>query len=229
MTAQSLYNQCLRGPCYEVFKMAHVGNFTTGSPSLVNPLNAELLPVLCLLSTLVTIPAFRAFQLAGNFFYCNMIVINGFINISSAVNAILWPNENIDNWWEGYVWCDIQAALKYPLTLAIAMTLCLLAKQMADAVKGTPKQNSFWKNVCLVYTIPVLQAGLLFLIRDGRYDIVPVMGCADSIADYVWPALLIYQMWVPITGFLTFIYACKCPHPTRFLNQCNSNQEQQVS
>ncbi len=111
----------------------------------------------------------------------------------------------------------MEAILKYPLTLALATSLCRLTQGMANALDvdnaqfnttATMKRRKLVLDLVLCWGPPLLQICLHYVIQDGRYAIVPVFGCGDQL-DNSWPLIPIYLIWIPLLMVLNLYYAGK--------------------
>jgi Pheromone A receptor len=197
-------------------------------PDSVNHVSMGFMILCCLLGIFLPLPTFRAYYNGGSlnaFSGCNMIAINCLLCLQYIVNAIIWPTQNINNWWNGTGLCDIQAALKYPVTQALAISLWRFMSTLASVVSErqfelshAEKRRRFLTEALWCWLLPVVQIFLSYLIRKGRYTILPVIGCEDLLDDS-WLKFLIITIWCPIAMLLTSYSASQFFHPAGFFQE----------
>jgi pheromone a factor receptor len=190
------------------------------SPSeTANPINAVALPIFCIIAILITYLPFRSFKRLRNFPACNIIIVSDIVNIFSGLNAIIWPNDDWSTWWPGYGLCDVEAILKFPLTLGLATSLCRLTQDIASALDvdnaqfnttAGMKRRKLVLDVVFCWGPPLFEICLHYTVQNGRYAVAPVFGCGDQL-DNSWPVILIYSMWIPLIMILNLYYAGKFP------------------
>lgn len=138
----------------------------------------------------------RSFWARRNIPALSIVVSTTLATLFYTANAVIWHNDDQAIWWTGFGLCDVEAALKYPLTTGFTASLCFLSWRLAsclDTSKGfirTTKAQERRKiliDLGLCWTVPVLQLGLQYVVQNGRYSISPVFGCAFDL-DQSWPA-----------------------------------------
>jgi pheromone a factor receptor len=198
-------------------------------PDLVNHVNRVLMCIFCFLGIILPLPTFRAYynrSAPTTFPGCNMIALNCLLCLQYLINANIWPTQNINNWWDGTGLCDIQAPLKYPITLSVALSLWRFMNALATAVNGqlqselskAEMRNRLLKEALYCWLVPLLQIPLSYLVRKGRFTVVPVVGCADLLDDS-WLKFLIITVWCPLVMLLTSYSAGKFSNPMHFLQE----------
>lgn len=180
-----------------------------------DPINAVALPMFALLGILVTYFPFRSFLSHGNVPAISIVIATNICNAMSFLNATIWHSDNQASWWFGYGLCDIEALLRYPITMALATSLCALSKRLADCLDtsnavvhqtAATKRRRFFFDIAFCWTIPLLQLALHYVVQNARYQIFPVFGCSDSV-DQSWPTIVIIMMWCPIVTALNMYFA----------------------
>ncbi|OHF00127.1 pheromone receptor [Colletotrichum orchidophilum] len=81
------------------------------------------------------------------------------MNFSTAINALVWRNDNVYEWLQGQIWCDIHAYVYQPL-IPLYSTSCLaitrnLAQQMGLS-RATPLSTQEKRRKMLRYSIATL-------------------------------------------------------------------------
>ncbi|KAK0100409.1 a-factor receptor [Cadophora gregata] len=182
---------------------------------VANPVNAVALPLFAALALLITYLPLRSFYRVKNIAACSMMAVIVIINLMAFINGILWPSDDWTKWWEGYGLCDVEAILRFPITMALATSLCCLTKGLADALdtecavfnpSKSQRRRKVIGDVLFCWLLPVMMMALHYTIQAGRYMIIPVWGCADQL-DNSWPMLVIIIMWCPIFTLLNVYYA----------------------
>ncbi|KAI9050143.1 hypothetical protein LZ554_006284 [Drepanopeziza brunnea f. sp. 'monogermtubi'] len=189
----------------------------TGVPPTVvaNAANAIALPIFAILALIVTYLPLRSFYRVNNVAACSIIFVVNYVNLQTFVNALLWPNDDWSEWWIGYGVCDVESLFRFPITMALATSLCCLTKGLADALDTehavfnqtkAQRRRKLLGDVLFCWAIPVMQMALHYVIQAGRYLIAPVWGCGDQL-DNSWPMLVIIIIWCPLFTLLNVYYA----------------------
>ncbi|KAL2074949.1 hypothetical protein VTL71DRAFT_8729 [Oculimacula yallundae] len=183
--------------------------------TVANPINAIALPIFAFLALLITYLPLRSFYRVKNIAACSIMFVLIVINLMALINGIIWPTDDWTTWWSGYGLCDVEVLIRYPITMALATSLCCLSKGLADAldtehavfnqsVKMRRRKMVF--DVLFCWGVPVMQMALHYTVQAGRYMVVPVWGCTDQL-DNSWPVLLVIIVWCPIFALLNVYYA----------------------
>lgn len=178
----------------EVNKWAVFG-FTTTPDERIGPPPPYSYPVLevnlfCrvflgLVSLFVTwIPA-RLLWRNGEFAGTCLCVTIWVLNFKTVVNALIWHNDNVTIWYAGYGWCDLQAYLSFPLHTAFNISLFEIMRGLASKVAlhrvlaPTRKERHRERiiSALVIFTFPVIQIALAYLVNLGRYNISTLVGC----------------------------------------------------
>ncbi|KAE8449135.1 hypothetical protein EG329_008519 [Mollisiaceae sp. DMI_Dod_QoI] len=178
-------------------------------------INAVALPFFALLGIFVTYLPLRSFWAHSNVPTVSIVIATNIINLITFLNAIIWSNDDWASWWPGYGLCDVEALLRYPITIALASSLCGLSKGLADCLDtdnarvhqtAAMRRRKLVLDILFCWGIPVLQMALHYVIQAGRFQIYPVFGCSDVI-DNSWPTIVIIMIWCPIFTFVNMYYA----------------------
>jgi len=223
--ADSFQPLLLRSFCPPNSKVAQQTSINMEAPStpveVANPVNAIVLPIFALIGIIITYFPFISFWKYRNVAALSLVAIAGYLNLTTAINAFIWPNDDFSTWYPGYGICDIETELRYPVTTAFATALCCLSKNLAEAldtenaiinITRAMKRRKMWIDVAFCWGIPFMQAALHILVSMGRYSINPVFGCSDFF-DNSWPTIVIILIWCPIFLALNIYYAGKLSSP----------------
>ncbi|ESZ90787.1 hypothetical protein SBOR_8835 [Sclerotinia borealis F-4128] len=213
---------------------------TTGSdpPGTNYPVsaNAITLPIFSIIFIILLIVPFRLLYRVSNIAACSLVIINIISLIFVAMNAIIWPTDNLSNRWSGHIVCDIQVLVRQALYTAMASTTCCITKFLARAVDtdnaclhetAAMKRRKVIKDCLFCFTIPVLQVALHYVIQLNRYTVMTIYGCVDA-TDLSWPSIVIVHIWPPIFACLNVYFAvlviCRLRrHRTNFTSTLSSS------
>ncbi|KAE9378907.1 hypothetical protein N431DRAFT_525782 [Stipitochalara longipes BDJ] len=198
----------------------------------VNTTNTAIMQVFNVLAILLTLPTLWSFiksrlSKRGSFAHASIIVINDYLNLCYFVNSILWSTDDISTAFSGVGLCDVQAAFKWPMSTALALSLCVVMVRLwigiqfrkpreffSPAAENAYLRKQLYIDAFCCWGYPAVQLGLLYLIRDQRYNLSPVLGCSDSI-QYNWLAVLLYLWLGPATLLVTMVFAVLTLHQLR--------------
>lgn len=207
------------------FSKASQQAFKMDAPSapvvIADPINAITLPIFALIGIIITYFPAVSFWKYRNVAALSLVAISGYLNLTTAINAFIWPNDDWSTWYPGYGICDVEVVLRFPVTTAFATALCCLSKNLAEALDTenavinttkAMKRRKMWIDIAFCWGIPFLQAALHILVTTGRYSINPVFGCSDGF-DNSWPTIVIELLWCPVFLLLNIYFASKSPPP----------------
>ncbi|KAK2000931.1 hypothetical protein LX36DRAFT_385333 [Colletotrichum falcatum] len=150
----------------------------------------------------------RQGELAPTVFVGTVVVVN----CLTVVNALVWRDDEVYQWWDGRVWCDLHAYLYQPLMplywLSIVAITRNLAQQMglsrAGPLSGRERHRKRLVQALVMFPLPVVQAGLLYPISSQRYRIVTLTGCMWS-GHPSWP-LFVFFLAPRLLAVLASVY-----------------------
>lgn len=163
--------------------IAYVGSFYGPTPdAMVNIFFRILLNLAAAVSCWVSL---RLFHKNGELAGASMVVVIVLLNFFYAVNALLWPTDDIFNWPKGYAWCDIQLVLWVPLETLNAVAVCAVMQNIANQVsllRATEltceeKRKKRIFQALILFPVPVLQIVLYYFFIAMRYNISGIIGC----------------------------------------------------
>ncbi|KAK6210255.1 pheromone receptor [Colletotrichum tabaci] len=135
-------------------------------------------------------------------------------NCLTVVNALVWRNDNVYEWWDGRVWCDLHAYLYQPLMplywLSVVAITRNLAQQLglsrASPLSRRERRRKTLVEALVVFPLPILQMGLLYPISSQRYRIVTLTGCMWT-AHPSWPFFVFFLLPRPVVVLMSSYYA----------------------
>lgn len=151
-------------------------------------------------------------ELAGT----TMVIVVAIINFHFAINTLLWPNDDIGNWYDGSGWCDYQVATWIPLETLNAAGVCAIMYHIANqvslmratALSLTEKRRKQIIQALIIFPIPVIELALYWLVVAQRYNITGIVGC-QPIYDPSWVFLVFFQLPPAVYSVLAGWFAGK--------------------
>jgi pheromone a factor receptor len=178
---------------------------------------AILFPIFAFPSWILCIPPlfwhFHQGNIAAGSLFLWVIMVNFF----NSINPLIWPRDNLDEWWNGNVWCDINVRLQIGATAGTTASAAMIVRKLAKVMDTrnitiTPSRASKMKEKileivwCWVY--PVVLVLIYYIVQPIRYFIYGIVGCWSAYDDS-WLSIVLGGMWPPITILVATGYAGK--------------------
>lgn len=201
--------------------IAFVGDDSSASPGMLTNIAFRL--VLNLGAALACWIPMRLFyrnrELAGT----AMVIATAIMNFYYGVDSVIWPNNNIAAWFQGYAWCDIQLVLWVPLETMNAAAICAVMQNIADKVSlmrasglsGHEKRRKRIIQSLIIFPVPASQAILYYFTIGMRYNISGIVGC-QAVFQANWVFLVFFVLPCPIFAIAAAYFAGKCATSTMF-------------
>ncbi|VBB86891.1 Putative pheromone receptor [Podospora comata] len=168
-----------------------------------------------LVSLFITwVPARLLFR-SGEFAGTVLCVITMILNFFAVVNALIWRDDNVEEWFAGYGWCDIQTYLKFALDTAF--NICLfeimrglaskVAMNRATALTSKERRRNRIISAAVIFTVPAVQMILTYFVAVGRYNVSTLVGCGVYYFPN-WVFLVFFILPTPIFSIGAAIMAC---------------------
>ena len=147
-------------------------------------------PVLAILTLILDIPSLvwhiKNRNLAA-YTLISWIVLLNFFNFS---NALIWPTDDIENWWHGQGLCDIEVKIQLGAQMGLIGSLCCIMRNLARAlntnktvVTRTKAQRqrhlAFELAVCIVPAVYMIL--IHYVVQVNRYYILSIAGCRSTL------------------------------------------------
>jgi pheromone a factor receptor len=208
-----------------------VYNITGYSPDAIPtyPLSfqAVLFPILAFPAWILCLPPLISHFRQGNIASGSLITWITIYNFFNAVNAVIWPRDNILEWWDGAIWCDINVRIQVGATVGLtASTACVTRKlarvmDMRNITVSSSRKSkiseALWE-VMWCWVCPLLLIIVYYVVQPVRYMIYGTVGCMFAY-DTSWPSIVLSFMWGPIAMAFAAYWACMSPlhFPSIFL------------
>lgn len=191
---------------------------TLAGASLDKPYtSAMVLAFFSILVTMLILPALLQHYRNRNIGATILVMTSIAANLEVATNAIIWSNDDMQNWYNGVGLCDIQVKLIiafYSMFPASVMCILRTLAKVMDTDSATWAQTSAQKRrnyitdlVCCV-GIPSLFMALSFITQPVRYNIMGISGCQVS-QDGSWLAFLLLFLPPTLWILLCVYYSSK--------------------
>lgn len=147
-----------------------------------------------------------------------MVIATAIMNFYYGVNSVIWPDNNVEAWFKGYVWCDIQLVLWIPLETMNAAAICAVMQNIANQVSlmrasgltGDEKRKKQLMQALIIFPVPALQALLYYFTIGMRYNISGIIGC-QAVFQNNWVFLVFFLLPCPIFAVAAAYFAGKGP------------------
>lgn len=205
---------------YDLKTMAYY-NITDSNtiPGALAPLSpqAVILPMLAFPAWILCVPPMIWHFRQGNIAAGSAIFWIAANNIFNTINPLIWPRDNITEWWDGDIWCDIAIRIQVGTLVGLAASTALVVRKLAkvmdtrnitvSASRNSRAREKIWEAVwCWGY--PLLMIILFYIVQPIRYIIFGIIGCVSAY-DTSWPSIVLSFMWGPITMGVAAYYASK--------------------
>ena len=177
--------------------------------------HAIILPIFASFAiTLLLVPFIWHWRLK-NVGACSLIFYLSLANFITFINAIIWPTENFDSWWNGAILCDIIAKIRYPCVTGLACATLCITRNLANVLDveraevsqtNASRRRKIYIDLGICFTVPIMQMLLHYIIQYNRYYITAIGGCVPSY-DNSWPTIVIMYMWPLIFCLINCYYA----------------------
>ncbi|KAJ5191832.1 uncharacterized protein N7498_010817 [Penicillium cinerascens] len=138
------------------------------------------------------------------------------LNLFNIVNALIWPNDNINAWWDGNGLCDIEVNIMVAGYVAVPGCLVSMFRGLAmvmDTSRATwvPNKVQRWRNramdllFCVI--VPVISMMTHIVWQKSRYLLYSISGCVNNF-DESWVSLALAYIWPPIICLIAGYYCC---------------------
>jgi pheromone a factor receptor len=184
---------------------------------LYAPLSSQavLFPIIAFPSWILCIPPlFWHFQ-QSNVASSSLILWVMLVNFFNSINPLIWPRDNVDQWWDGQVWCDINVRIQIGIIVGTTASAAMIVRKLAKVMdtrnitvstsRESKVKEKMWEILwCWVY--PLVLILVYYVIQPARYLIRGIVGCIAAI-DPSWPSIVLSIMWAPITTLVATYYA----------------------
>ena len=184
--------------------------------------DAVALPILAFFSILLVTPASYWHFKNRNIAATSLIFWVSLNNIFVFVNALIWPTDDVANWWNGHVFCDIQVKLQWAANVGSNGAICAIAMRLAKVMDvnrtsviptRSQRKRAAAVDLILCFAAPILVMPLHYIVQPHRYFIETIGGC-DATFDQSWLSIVLIFLWSPAFCLACAYYSSKSAHPS---------------
>lgn len=176
---------------------------------------AVLVPTLALITLIIDVPPFvwhiRNRNLSASFLVFWTLVANSM----NFINGLIWPRDDLADWWHGDGLCDVEVKLMVAIPVGILGCVLCITRNLAKVLdtKQTVLQQSkaqlrrqlaFDWMFCLV--VPMWMMLAHYVVQPSRYYIFGIAGCNWSV-DNSWPKIVLLLLWPNILILVVVYYS----------------------
>ncbi|KAH8702397.1 a-pheromone receptor PreA [Talaromyces proteolyticus] len=174
-------------------------------PLFYRSAQAVTVTVLSFLSLILCIPPIiwhlTNRNLAASFLVAFVILSDLF----NFINALIWPTDNINSWWDGSVLCDVEVKLFIAIQVGMPGALVCIFRNLAlvmDTENAVliPSWGQRLRRIAIdllfCAVIPVIAMVTHFIVQGNRYYIFGISGCNISY-DESWLTIALSAAWPP--------------------------------
>ncbi|PVI07560.1 STE3-domain-containing protein, partial [Periconia macrospinosa] len=175
---------------------------------------AVIVPILAFPATILCIPPMIWHFTQRNIAAGSLMLWMIFLNFPNAINPLIWPRDNLNDWWDGQGFCDIQARLQVGAVIALQSCTGVVARRLANVmdtgnITVAPSRNHRIRERCIevvfCWVLPVLLMIIYYIVQPMRYYLYGISGCVAAY-DPSWPSIVLVYMWAPIAAFAASYY-----------------------
>ncbi|RHZ49253.1 pheromone receptor [Aspergillus thermomutatus] len=175
---------------------------------------AVAIPVLSSIAIVVSIPPIILHWKNRNFPATALICWFLILNIFNVINALIWPTDDVDSWWDGQGLCDVEVKVMIASYVAVPGTLVCIFRSLASVLDTrramlVPNNSQRWRNrlmdTSFCVAIPVVAMITHIIYQRSRYLIFGISGCVNNF-DQSWVSLVLSFIWPPIICLLAAFY-----------------------
>jgi pheromone a factor receptor len=184
------------------------------SPALIT--NLVFRVVLGIIANLICLVPLRLLYRHGEFAAVVFILNVEVKNLLAVINALIWSDDNMSEWWPGHGFCDANYFI-HNFSLGLYAT-CLLAiiRNLAHQVgmlRANPltvkeKRQRNIIQALIMFPFPIIQLGFTWFLTAQRYAIGTLIGCS-WVGYGSWPYLVFFVLAPVVVALLTAGYAGK--------------------
>ncbi|KAF5696725.1 pheromone a factor receptor [Fusarium globosum] len=188
------------------------GPGTITTPSLTTNLVCRVL--FGLIANIACIVPLKNLYRNGEFAAVVFIANIEWSNLDTIINALIWRNDDTSKWWNGEVFCDINAyyvnftgALFGTCLLAIMRNLAQQVGLLrANALTVREKRRRNLVQALIMFPLPIIQVAWVWPLTTQRYAVATLAGCS-WIAWPSWPYMVFFVLAPVTVALVTSGYA----------------------
>lgn len=170
-------------------------------------------PAVALLGLTLCIPPMIWHASNRNWGASSLVAYVMYSDLINVLNALIWPTDDVDSWWDGAIFCDLQVKLSLATQVGMPGALLCIFRSLAlvmEVNKATliPSRAERLRNkavdVFFCIGLPAIAMFMHFVVQGTRYYIFAIAGCNPSM-DESWPSY-VFLGWPPIICIVAAVY-----------------------
>ena len=138
------------------------------------------------------------------------------------INALLWPTDDISNWYNGVGLCDVEVKIQIASQVALPASLACVLRALAAVMDTdratliqtkTQRRRSYMIDLSCCVGLPLVQMFLHYIVQSHRYYIYGIAGCVP-IAVESWLTIILLTTPPAVWTCMDAYYASKFTSPT---------------
>lgn len=176
---------------------------------------AVLLIVLSFIVVLLNVGPFVWYLKGRNYPAAILIFWVVLLNVFSFVNAIIWRNDDIDSWFSGHIYCDVESRLLLGSYSGAPGALICVMRSLAmifDTNNATlvPSEGQRKKDLIFMlvfcWAFPIYIMAVYYIVQPARYLLFGIVGCVP-LADESWLSDILILIWPLVLTLISVYYA----------------------
>ena len=133
------------------------------------------------------------------------------------INALIWPKDDIANWFKGFILCDMEVKLMLGATVGLPGSLAAIMRNLAivlDTDKPVVLRSTAQSRRKLIiecflsFGFPAYMMAIHYVVQPSRYYIYAIAGCVVSFDDS-WPTVVLVWIWPTVLTLVGVYYSGK--------------------
>lgn len=177
--------------------------------------NAVAVPILALVTLILDAAPF-AWHIRNRNLAASSLVFWAIIcNLMNFINPLVWPTDDLQHWWHGHIFCDIEIKLMMAANFGVVGSMACIMRNLAKALDTEQTHLSLSKahrrrqtfiDCLLCFGGSVYVMLIHYIVQPNRYYIFAISGCTSSF-DNSWPKLVLVFIWPPIICLVDAYYS----------------------
>ena len=177
--------------------------------------NAVAVPILAMVTLIIDVPPFVWHIKNRNLAASSLVFWVIIDNLMNFMNPLIWPTDNIQHWWHGQIFCDIEIKIMMAANFGVVGSMACIMRNLAKALDTehtvlSPSRAQSRRQIivdCLFcFGGPVYVMLVHYIVQPNRYYIFAISGCTSSF-DNSWPKLALVFIWPPIICLIDAYYS----------------------
>ncbi|KAL9102231.1 MAG: hypothetical protein Q9163_002591 [Psora crenata] len=187
------------------------------------PPAAIVVPLLALITLVLDTPPFVWHIRNRNVAASSLVFWIILTNLMNFINALLWPTDDIAQWWPGQILCDIEVKLMTAVYIGVVGSLVCIMRNLARVLNTentvlypskAQKRRRAAIDMLLCFGVPCYMMIAHYIVQPSRYYIFAIAGCTPPV-DRSWPKLVLMFIWPPIFSLVVVYYSVLVIHRMR--------------